>query len=227
MRADRSRLRTISSLSRSTNQASPVSAVSPGRAPCRRDAIDAIAAAQPKAIAVDVLYTDPTSEADDSALSRSIHQAGNVVVAAQLISPPAAQGAGSWLLPLPVIEQAAAATGHVNVSTGSDGIARQILIQMADDQGHAIRAMAVEAIRVADGISEKAITETSREVLLGSHVIPVEEDVPSAEIGVRGGATQMLRAARMTIDYIGPPGSYKTYSFADVVGGRIRAEAVA
>ena len=184
-------------------------------------AIDTIAEAQPKAIAVDVLYTDPTSEADDSALSRSIHQAGNVIVAAQLISPPAAQRAGSWLLPLPDIGQAAAATGHVNVSTGSDGIARQILTQMADDQGHAIRAMAVEAIRVADGISEKAITETSREVLAGSHVIPVEEDVPSAEIGLRGGATQMLRAARMTIDYIGPPGSYKTYSFADVVGGRI------
>jgi len=196
-----------------------------GRFPWSRSvsahAIDTIAEALPKAIAVDVLYTDPTSEADDSALARSIHQAGNVVVAVQLISPPAAQGAGTWLLPLPVIEQAAAATGHVNVSTGLDGIARQILIRMADDQGHAIRAMAVEAIRVADGISEKAITETSREVLLGSHVIPLEEDVPSAEIGIRGGATQMLQAARMTIDYIGPPGSYKTYSFADVVGGRI------
>jgi signal transduction histidine kinase/CHASE2 domain-containing sensor protein len=196
-----------------------------GRFPWSRsvsaDAIDTIAEAQPKAIALDVLYTDPTSEADDSALSRSIHQAGNVVVAAQLISPPAAQGAGSWLLPLPVIEQAAAATGHVSVSTGSDGIARQILIQMADDQGHAIRAMAVEVIRVADGISEKTITETSREVLLGSRVIPIEEDVPSPAIGVRGGATQMLRAARMTIDYIGPPGSYKMYSFADVVGGRV------
>jgi signal transduction histidine kinase/CHASE2 domain-containing sensor protein len=183
-------------------------------------AIDAIAAAQPKAIAVDVLYADPTSELDDSALSRSIQQAGNVVVAAQLISPPVAQGAGIWLLPLPAIEQAAA-VAHVNVSTGSDGIARQILIHMADDQGHPITAMAVEAIRVADGISEKAITETSREVLLGSHVIPVEEDVLGAEIGVRSGTTQMLRAARMTIDYIGPPGSYKTYSFADVVGGRI------
>jgi signal transduction histidine kinase/CHASE2 domain-containing sensor protein len=184
-------------------------------------AIDAIAAGQAKAIAVDVLYTDPTTEADDSALARSIHQAGNVVVAAQLISPPAAQGAGSWLLPLPAIGQAAAATGHVNVSTGPDGIARQILIQAADDQGHAIRAMAVETIRVADGIPEKAITETSREVVLDSHVIPLGDDVPNAEIGVRGGATQMLRAARMTIDYIGPPGSYKTYSFADVVGGRV------
>ena len=55
-----------------------------GRFPWSRSvsahAIDTIAEALPKAIAVDVLYTDPTSEADDSALSRSIHQAGNVVL---------------------------------------------------------------------------------------------------------------------------------------------------
>jgi signal transduction histidine kinase len=83
--------------------------------------------------------------------------------------------------------------------------------------------MAVEAIRIADGIPEQAITETSREVLLGSHTIPVQEEAPSAVVGVRGGATQTIADARMTIDYIGPPGSYKIYSFADVVDGRIPA----
>ena len=186
-------------------------------------AIDAIAAAQPKAIALDVLYADSTLEPDDSSLPRSIHQAGNVIAAALLISTTPAAGAANWLMPLPAIEHAAAAIGHVNVSTGSDGIARQILIKMADDQGHTIRAMAVEAIRIADGISEQAITETSREVLLGSHVIPVEADAASAVVEVRGGATQAIPAARMTIDYIGPPGSYKTYAFADILDGRIPA----
>ena len=184
-------------------------------------AIDAIAAAQPKAIAVDVLYADPTSETDDSALARSIQQAGNVVVAAQLVAPPAAGGPTSWLLPLPAIERAAAAVGHVNVSTESDGVARQILIRAADDQGRAIRAMAVESIRIGDGIAEQSMTETSRSLLLGSRVIPVESIAPSVVIGGVPGvesSTQTLRAARMAIDYIGPAGSYRTYSFADVVG---------
>ena len=187
-------------------------------------AIDAIAAAQPKAIAVDVLYADPTSETDDSTLARSIQQAGNVVVAAQLVAPPATGGPTSWLLPLPAIERAAAAVGHVNVSTESDGIARQILIRAADDQGRAIRAMAVEIIRIGDGIAEQSLTETSRSLLLGSRVIPVESVAPSVVIGGVPGvesSTQTLRAARMAIDYIGPAGSYRTYSFADVVGGRI------
>ena len=87
-------------------------------------AIDVIAAAQPKSIGLDVLHVDPTSAADDDALARSIEQAGNVVVAAQLVSSPAAGGPASWLLPLPAIERAGAAAGHVNVSTEADGIAR-------------------------------------------------------------------------------------------------------
>jgi len=187
-------------------------------------AIDAIAAAQPKAIAVDVLYADPTSETDDSTLARSIREAGNVVVAAQLVAPPIAGGPTMWLLPLPAIERAAAAVGHVNVATESDGIARQILIQAADDQGRALRAMAVETIRIGDGISGQSVTETSRSLLLGSRVIPVESVAPSVVIGGVPGvesSTQTLRAARMAIDYIGPAGSYRTFSFAEVVGGRI------
>ena len=186
-------------------------------------AVDAIAMGPPKAIGLDVLYSDPTSETDDGALARSIQQAGNVVVAAQLVAPPTTGGPTSWLLPLPAIERAAAAVGHVNVSTESDGIARQILMREADDQGRAIRGMAVEIIRVGDGIAEQSLIETPRSLLLGSHVIPVETLPPTVVIGVQGveSSTQTLRAGRMAIDYIGPPGSYRTYSFSDVVGGRI------
>ncbi len=207
MRADRFRLRTISLLSPLTNQASPVSAVSPGRAPCRRTPSTLSLKRSPKRSRGRFVHRSDIRGGRQRALAFNTPSGKRSCSGATYITP-AAQGAGNWLLPLPVIEKAAAATGHVSVSTGSDGIARQILIQMADDQGRAIRAMAVEAIRVADGISDKAITETSREVLLGSRVIPVEETF-RCEIGVRGGATQMLRAARMMIDYIGPPGSYQ------------------
>lgn len=185
-------------------------------------AIDAIAAAQPKAIALDVLYADPTSEAEDAALARSIQQAGNVVVAAQLVSS-ATSGGANWLMPLPEIEHAASAVGHVNVSVGSDGIANQILVQMANDQGHIIWAMALQAIRVAEGISQQPIARTSGEIILGPHVIPVEANVSDIVVSPSAGSMQTLPSSRMNIDYIGPAGSYKTYSFADVAGGRVSA----
>ena len=98
-------------------------------------ALDKIASAQPKVIGVGVLYSDTTTEADDTALAQSIKNAGNVVVAAQLAND--GQSQSHWLRPLPAIEQSAAAVGHGNVLTDSDGVARAILLREADDEGRA------------------------------------------------------------------------------------------
>src|SRR5664279_4379611 len=129
-----------------------------GRFPWSRQVIartiDALAAARPKVIALDILFTDPTTQEDDDALARSIGRAGNVVVAAQLTESPVHGGPTRWLLPLPAIEHAAAAVGHVNVQTELEGEARQIEVRAADDAGRVIRAMAVEAVRAGDGTPE-------------------------------------------------------------------------
>ena len=62
-------------------------------------AVDAIAAGQPKAIAIDILFADPTAPADDAALARSIQAAGNVALAAQLVEAPGA-GSAAWITPI-------------------------------------------------------------------------------------------------------------------------------
>jgi PAS domain S-box-containing protein len=185
-------------------------------------AVDAIAAMQPKVIALDVLYVDPTSESEDGALARSIARAGNVVVAAQIDNAPVAGGPVAWLMPLPAIAQSAAAVGHVNVSTEAEGVARQLLIRAADDSGRTLRAMAVEAVRVGDRTPEQAVTDAPHALLLGSRVIPTEQSAPSVVIG---GAAQMLRAGRMAIDYVGPAGTFApvTYSLAELLDGRVSA----
>jgi adenylate cyclase len=108
-------------------------------------AVEAIAAAHPKVIALDVLYVDPTNAADDAALARSIAKAGNVVVAAQLLDGP---GARSWLRPIPEIERAAAALGHINVLKDEQGIERGLPMRPTGDQGRAIFPMAVEAVLI-------------------------------------------------------------------------------
>ncbi len=72
-----------------------------GRFPWSRQVIartiDALAAAHPKVIALDVLFTDPTTPEDDDNLARSIGRAGNVVVAAQLTDSPVHGGPSRWL----------------------------------------------------------------------------------------------------------------------------------
>ena len=79
-------------------------------------AIDTISAADPRAIALDVLYAGATNAEDDAAMARALARARNVVAAAQL------DDSRSWVLPLPEIEQAAAALGHVNLD--KDGRSR-------------------------------------------------------------------------------------------------------
>jgi PAS domain S-box-containing protein len=186
-------------------------------------AIDAVAAARPKVVAVDVLFADPTTAEDDRALARSIGRAGNVVVAAQLTESPVRGGPSSWLLPLPGIGRAAAAVGHVDIETELDGVARQISVRAADDAGRAFLAMAVEAVRIGDGTPEHGVTVTPRALLLGSHRIPLDTSASPVTIAQTPGRDNPVR---MTIDAIGPAGSFgaNTYSLADVAQGSVPPE---
>lgn len=201
-----------------------------GRFPWARSvmakAIDRLADAESKVIALDVLYTDPTNPEADEALAAAIAKAGNVVAAAQLIEAPVGGGQTAWLTPISGIRRSAAATGHVNVQTESDGVARELALLVTDDAGQGFRAMALQAIRIAERVPDEAITETRHTVLVGPRVIPVKAEGPTAVVeqaGHSGNLPGVLRAGRMAIDYIGPAGSFSanTYSVADVVDGRI------
>ena len=200
-----------------------------GRFPWSRQVIartiDALSAAHPKVIALDILFTDPTTQEDDDNLARSIGRAGNVVVAAQLTDSPVHGGPARWLQPLPSLERAAAGVGHVNVQTESDGVARQVAVRLADDSGRWYRAMAVEAVRVADGTPQEGVTDELHTLLLGPRSIPLDSSPAAVDIEPAG-ATRVLHGGRITIDYIGPAGSFGpvTYSLADVVAGRVPAE---
>jgi PAS domain S-box-containing protein len=190
------------------------------------EALHRLSDARPKVIALNLLYSDPTNDDDDAALAEAVKRAGNVVAAAQLVE--GARGGAEWLRPLPAIEKAAAAIGHGNVLTDLDGVARSLTLRKTDDEGNAFWAMAVEAIRVGDGLRSEDARDAPEGVKIGSRLIPIETDAetddflsPDAE-----NSPQMFRASRMAIDYIGPPGSFadRTVSIADVIDGRVAPE---
>jgi len=203
-----------------------------GRFPWSRQVIartlDALERWHPKVIGLDVLFTDQTTQDDDDALARSIGKAGNVVVSAQLAESPVHGGPTRWLLPLPAILRAAAGVGHANVQTEHDGAARQIAVRAADDAGQTLHAMPVEVIRVGDGIPEEGVTDTPGAILIGPRVVPLDVSQPSLMITAEGGAgsARVLRDGRMSIDYIGPSGSFaaQSYSLSAVLAGRVSSE---
>src|SRR6267143_3960049 len=188
--------------------------------------LDQLAVAHPKAIALDVLFSEATSNVDDSALASAIGKAGNVVAAAQLTRTES--GRVVWLRPLSPVEKAAAGVGHVHVSTEADGVAGSFLVRQADDQGQAEWAMALETIRVGAGVNDQAIQELPAAVSIGGRAIPVRSETRTIEIeSGRPRSTQHLRASWIPIEYVGPAGSFApyTFSFSDVLGGRVSASA--
>ena len=201
-----------------------------GRYPWRRNLtarmLDQLAAAHPKVISLDVLFSDATNNADDSALALAIAKAGNVVTAAQLTRTESGQVV--WLRPLPSIEKAATGVGHVHVSTEVDGVAGSFLVRQADDQGQAEWAMALETIRVGEGANDQSIQELPGAVSIGGRTFPVRSETRTIEIeSGHPRSTQHLRATWIPIEYVGPAGSFApyTFSFGDVRDGKVPASA--
>lgn len=202
-----------------------------GRFPWQRGltahALDAISSAQPKAIALDILYSEPSTSAEDTALADSIKRTGNSVVGAQLVETTDETGSpvARWLRPLPLIESSAAGVGHVNVATEADGEARELPLRKSDDQGQTLWALAVETIRVGEGVRPDTVRDGAGGVRLGMRTIPVARDARTTRFGTQGPnrPEDTLSADRMAIDYVGPPGSFshQTYSFAEVLDGRV------
>jgi len=193
-------------------------------------ALDSISSTQPKAIALDILYSEPTTSADDTALAEAIKRSGNTVIGAQLIE--AGDGGvtnhSRWLRPLALFENSASGLGHVNVSPEGDGTARELPLRKADDDGHALWAIAVETIRVGDGVRADSVHAAADNLRLGSHTIPVAQNVHTLRLASQNAQRPVdnLQPARMAIDYVGPPGSFshQTYSFAEVLDGRVQPQ---
>ena len=205
-----------------------------GRFPWSRELIarvlNTISSAEPKSIALDILYSEQTDQANDEWLSEAIKKSGKIVISEQLIKDSEAMESNHsvWLRSLPMFEQFAAGRGHVNVETERDGTARQMLLRLADDNGEARWALAIETIRVGDNLNPNEIRKKDRSIQIGTREVPVDETEHNLSLKVKDsdGGLNTIEPLRMTIDYIGASGSFaaQTFSFADVLENRVAPE---
>jgi CHASE2 domain-containing sensor protein/signal transduction histidine kinase len=155
------------------------------------DLIDRLTQAAPRAVAYDVLFTEP--EADDPALAAALARASDVYLPL-LIDAPGENGA-PWRVsrPDPALAQGAAGLGHVNLTVDGDGVIRRLPLYMqGDDQVWPQLILPLAQTRIAAPPPEPAAT-------------------PDALIAARPEA----------IAYRGPPGRFRTLSFADVLNGEV------
>ncbi len=172
-----------------------------GRWPWRRavhaELLDRIGADHPKAIGLDVLFTEPdlTHRNDDALLAASIKRNGPVVL------PVFIQSFGTQqqiMTPLAPIAEHAAGLGQPHLKVDNDGVVRSTyLLEQAN--GQTLRQICKVLLNV--GGDDSAISE-----------LP-------ATISVAAGPVLWQQQNLMTIPYAGPVGHFERISYIDAIRG--------
>jgi len=140
--------------------------------------IDRIAAGHPKAIAIDIQFTEPTDVADDNALIEAVAHAHHVVLAATEVD---AQGNTNVFGGSSVVAQIGAHADSALFAPDSDGVIRHV-----SNSVDGLTTFGIAAAAIAEG-----------------------KPVPPPRPGTHW------------IDFAGPPGTVKTYSYSNVYFGKV------
>lgn len=99
-----------------------------GRWPWRRAThaalVERLADAKPRAIAYDVLFTEPGDESQDAKLGKAIAAARPLFLPMSMSVPGSASAPFDALLPIPPLRKAASGMGYTNLDIGADGVVR-------------------------------------------------------------------------------------------------------
>ncbi|MGH7396245.1 MAG: CHASE2 domain-containing protein, partial [Candidatus Rokuibacteriota bacterium] len=176
-------------------------------------ALDALAPATPRVIALEIFFDAPRP--DDAALAEAMRRAGNVVVPVVAQGPKAfdprpgvAQEFETFVRPAATVRSGAVDEGLANVTTSRDSVVRSLPL----------------LLRVGrEELPSLALTIVARFVRR-----PVVLDAP-AEVGLvhaAGRSIPVVEHDTMLIDFLGPPsepggrGPFRIISFVDVLEGR-------
>ena len=181
-----------------------------GRWPWRRalhaELVNRISAQNPSVIGLDVLFNEEDLDypADDVLLANAIERSGRVVLPVLRRGYGAASNAAE--LPWPAFAGAAAGLGHVHVAPDNDGVVRSLYLHegpAAAPWPHFSTAMQC----VANGTAAECSAARAR-----ASAKPSE-----------GGPWQ--RTDHTLIAYAGGPSHFATYSYIDVLRGKVPADA--
>ena len=174
-------------------------------------AIENLTDAKAMAIGYDVLFASET--ANDSILAQAMEDAGNVVIAVageqQINSPNPEVTFQQVIHPAAILENASAATGHVSVLIGDGGIVREIPLVIMDAANESYPALMLSVLYTHFG-----------------QTVPSDFTVDDGAIRLLDRDVPVDNTKSMRINYAGPPGTYTTISYADVIQDNFDPELV-
>lgn len=167
-----------------------------------RDLIDTASRAGARAVIFDVLFPESESQKVDRDFAASVRRSGIITLA--MAFEFSEQGIATGVTSnIPELQKAAKNISHINVSPDDDGVLRWTPL-VIPYSGKYYPSIALTGAKEA--LNADSIDVNEYGINLGKRSIPTD------------GHKKML------INYVGPPGIYKRYSFSDVIKGRIKTE---
>ncbi|MFN7937615.1 MAG: CHASE2 domain-containing protein [Bryobacteraceae bacterium] len=128
-------------------------------------ALEVLAEAQPKAVAIDLILPDEDNAESDALLAAAMAKVPNLVLSSDIM-----RNADRWEEPYPPFAKAAKAIGHVHADLDQyDGLSRQVQLEKVAERKRRW-AMALEAYRLSVGA--EAIVESQRDLEVGDKRLP-------------------------------------------------------
>lgn len=161
--------------------------------------LDRLAAAKPRAVALDIIFAEATDPAVDHRLAKALAglRAVSPVVLPVTVRTPLASGrAPVPMQPLPALEQAVTGLGHIHVELDSDNVVRSLFLR----EGTATQRWPALSLWLATASGASAIPEGADATLDG---------------------TGWLRESRVLLPFAGPAGHYKSVPYAAVLNSEI------
>jgi len=164
--------------------------------------IDKLSAHQAKAILIDAIFSEPSlNSQDDLLLAKAIDNNGTVVLPI-LLEQTRLRGHLLETLPLPIFTKAAASIGHVHIELDPDGIARGTYL--FEGLGEARWPhIGLALLKMLNEVDVKPLKDSNR----------LKNNTNSQ--------WAWIREHHFLIPYIGPPGSFQTTSYVNVLDDQI------
>lgn len=176
--------------------------------------VDAICAAHPLALGMDIADTEPAP--GDTELAAALRRCGMAVLPV-LLEQPAPGSAWSSTLPVPILAAAAAALGRVNVELGHDGVARGVMLQAG--LGRDTWPLLVQQVlRLAGQLPASMATSP-----VASATDGLRRGHP-ADDGREPTTPQPHQQGRRLLNFWGPPGSLPSVPAWQVLDGSAAAQ---
>lgn len=154
-------------------------------------------------IALDILFSEKsrTHPEDDELLAKAIKNNGNVLLPLHL-QPLTQEGTLVEILPIPSLVDAARALGHVHVDLDQDGLARGLYLNTGVGNAY----------------------WPSLSIAMASEINPMIQYIRKME-NTNSAPYMSVNTQYRLIPFVGPSGSFPTYSYVDVMLNQVPADA--